>query len=87
MTHRPFDLLRRLRVAVASLLLISAKLDATLSRIQAGMNEEGGSRNGSRGNFTLNQTNNFGSPDNRTANQVASATARRQRAASARLGS
>ena len=24
MTHRPFDLLRRLRVAVASLLLISA---------------------------------------------------------------
>ena len=65
----------------------SAKLDATLSRIQAGMNEEGGSRNGSRGNFTLNQTNNFGSPDNRTANQVASATARRQRAASARLGS
>lgn len=65
----------------------SAKLDATLSRIQAGMNEEGASRTGSRGNFTLNQTNNFGSPDNRTANQVASATARRQRAASARLGS
>lgn len=51
------------------------------------MNEEGASRTGSRGNFTLNQTNNFGSPDNRTANQVASATARRQRAASARLGS
>lgn len=51
------------------------------------MNEEGAGRTGARGNFTLNQTNNFGSPDNRTANQVASATARRQRAASARLGS
>lgn len=34
-----------------------------------------------RGNVTVNQTNNFGSPDNRTANQVAGATARKQRMA------
>lgn len=34
-----------------------------------------------RGNVTVNQTNNFGSPDNRTANQVAAATARKQRIA------
>lgn len=72
---------------MASLVLARAKLDATLSRIQAGMNEEGAGRTGARGNFTLNQTNNFGSPDNRTANQAASAAARRYRAASARLGS
>lgn len=39
-----------------------------------------------RGNFTLNQTNNFGAPDNRTPNQVATATNRRQRVAAARLG-
>lgn len=38
-----------------------------------------------RGNVTVNQTNNFGSPDNRTANQVATATARKQRMAQARL--
>lgn len=38
-----------------------------------------------RGNVTVNQVNNFGSPDNRTANQVASATARKQRMAQSRL--
>lgn len=39
-----------------------------------------------RGNFTLNQTNNFGAPDNRTPNQVATAANRKQRVAAARLG-
>lgn len=65
----------------------SARLDATLARIQGDMDEQRGGRQSVRGGFTLNQTNNFGSPDNRTATQVATATARRQRTASARLGS
>lgn len=65
----------------------SARLDDTLARIQGDMDEQRGGRQSGRGGFTLNQTNNFGSPDNRTATQVATATARRQRTASARLGS
>lgn len=65
----------------------SAKLDATLDRVQANM--AGGNREfgRSRGNTSVNQTINVtGAVDRRTATQIASDTARRQRIASARLG-
>lgn len=84
----------------------SAALDATLARIQYGLDKQGAvptyesvragrqssspaqpgtpANVGTRGNVTVNQTNNFGAPDNRTANQVAASTARKGRIASAR---
>ncbi|MBD8790966.1 tail tape measure protein [Pseudomonas syringae] len=60
----------------------SAKLDATLARINEAQNmpARGGRKQGS--NITLNQTNNFGAPDNRTANQTAAANTRKMRRAS-----
>ncbi|MFY1052176.1 phage tail tape measure protein [Ectopseudomonas khazarica] len=66
----------------------SAKLDATLSRIQAGMNEQGGARGGrASGGITVNQTNNYnGRGDNRTASQANSDLARKMRITEARLG-
>lgn len=66
----------------------SARLDRTLDRIEAGMSDEGGYyRGGSRGGVVVDQTINVtGSVDNRTANQIASATARKQRMAEKRFG-
>lgn len=64
----------------------SAKLDATLSRIQSDMAEQRGARSG-RGNVTVNQTiNTAGRIDNRTSTQMAADTSRQQRIAQARLG-
>lgn len=65
----------------------SAKLDATLSRIQSGMNEEGAGRTGSGRSITVNQTNNYkGVGDNRTASQANSDLSRKMRVTQARLG-
>lgn len=66
----------------------SAKLDNTLSRIQSDMAEQRGGRQGGRGGVTVNQNiTTTGRIDNRTSNQMAADSARRQRAASARFGS
>jgi len=63
----------------------SAKLDRTLSRIEAGMGGEGVQT--TSGKVSVNQTINVtGNVDNRTANQIASATARKQRLSEARFG-
>ena len=64
----------------------SARLDALLNDIaqSRAANDSGGT--GARGNVVVNQTNNFARPDNRTANQIAAATARKQRLTSSRFG-
>lgn len=65
----------------------SAKLDATLERVNAGMASSGREAGRSRGNVSVNQTINVtGDVDRRTSTQIASDTARRQRIAAARLG-
>lgn len=63
----------------------SAKLDATLERVQTSMNATSSSRGGGR-NLTVNQTiNTTGAIDNRTANQIAMDSQRKQRIAQARF--
>lgn len=65
----------------------SAKLDATLDRVNAGMASSGRDTGRSRGSVSVNQTINVtGDVDRRTSTQIASDTARRQRIAAARLG-
>ena len=63
----------------------SAALDKVLADIQAGQ-RTGADTGRSRGNVTVNQTNNFRQADSRTANQSATAAGRKLRQAQARLG-
>jgi len=64
----------------------SAKLDATLERVQTSMNSGSTGRTGSK-SMTVNQTiNTTGAIDSRTSNQIAIDTSRKQRIAQSRFG-
>jgi hypothetical protein len=65
----------------------SAKLDATLERVQNSMNATRSNGSGSSRGLTVNQTiNTQGRIDNRTSNQIAIDSNRKQRIAQARFG-
>lgn len=64
----------------------SAKLDATLERVQNSMNNGASSRGGAK-SMTVNQTiNTTGAIDGRTSNQISMDTSRKQRIAMSRFG-
>lgn len=65
----------------------SAKLDATLERVNNSMNMSSSTRGGGGRSLTVNQTiNTQGAIDNRTSNQIAIDSQRKQRIAQVRFG-
>lgn len=80
-----FDAESTARIGVANLEAMRAGRDIARSSV-GGSGGSATPQAGGSQSVTLHQTNNFRQADNRTANQVASATAQKQRQAQARLG-